>query len=600
MVDTYEERDSKVEEMHSLSLKPAELLVSEMTVVGNSQALGQLEMTPVSRAIARHMRVDLSPEGLAARNRRGIAIIVYGAPLTDNGSCVAALARHYGGASLSVDAVVTEVLVNGTSPISQTARQPYDCAAAANAGKKPQEAAQSTEYEPETHPEASEPAPHSAPASRGTLEVPSKPIEDGFSGNGSKAPRGTENTHFTRCLVYFLLLCSSAAALSDCHRGIVIDGLESVYAQSAASVLQIILKALDNRKRIFVVNLSDSYDALKAREEAQREAKEALEKEKAEMEEPWLQELDDEEYDALPEEKKEHIDQRLTEKELGQEEKRLQEEMLKEEELKNNKKGGKMTLKEVSKEKSTLERKQTTAAVNVVPTSGSNNSKKIRVVEREQLPLNKGASRSHRSKEAKRLQAESSVPADKLEGEMPIQSIVDELQCQFAVYEQTQQQVDHILQHWDRARGLLLVPLPGDEAAPVPEDAPTEKQHPQGAEHLFLTAVGKKNKKHGSLPLPSQMSVPGFEGRIKASLTKNKDKKTRESQKSKRQSSDKTKAKGSDRSSSPRLPLSSTPDCAEQDQHKDNIKLKRSQRQGKTHTDTTMVFYSVLCCCCLY
>ncbi|XP_062413865.1 hydrocephalus-inducing protein homolog [Pungitius pungitius] len=80
----------------------------------------------------------------------------------------------------------------------------------------------------------------------------------------------------------------------------------------------------------------------------------------------------------------------------------------------------------------------------------------------------------------------------------PIQSIVDELQCQFAVYEQTQQQVDHILQHWDRARGLLLVPLPGDEAPPVPEDAPTEKQ----------TAVGKKNKKHGSSPLPSQMSVP--------------------------------------------------------------------------------------------
>ncbi|XP_062413914.1 hydrocephalus-inducing protein-like isoform X2 [Pungitius pungitius] len=129
MVDTYEERDRKVEEMHSFSLKPAELLVSEMTVVGNSQALGQLEMTPVSRVIARHMRVDLSPEGLAARNRRGIAIIVYGAPLTDNGSCVAALARHYGGVSLSVDAVVTEVLVNGTSPISQTATQPYDCAA---------------------------------------------------------------------------------------------------------------------------------------------------------------------------------------------------------------------------------------------------------------------------------------------------------------------------------------------------------------------------------------------------------------------------------------------------------------------------------------
>lgn len=56
--------------------------------------LGQLEMTPVARAIARHMCIDLSPEGLAARNRRGIAIIVYGAPLTgesvkNNQSCTA-------------------------------------------------------------------------------------------------------------------------------------------------------------------------------------------------------------------------------------------------------------------------------------------------------------------------------------------------------------------------------------------------------------------------------------------------------------------------------------------------------------------------------
>ncbi|KAM8849594.1 hydrocephalus-inducing protein homolog isoform 2-T2 [Spinachia spinachia] len=706
--DTYEEGDSKVEEMHALSLKPAELLVSEMTVVGNSEELGQLEINPVSRAIARHMCVDLSPEGLAARNRRGIAIIVYGAPLTDNGSCVAALARHYGGACLSVDAVVTEVLVNGTSPISQTARQLYDCAAAGSAGKKPEEAAQFTEYEPETHAEASEPTPHSAPAPRGTLEAPLKPIEDGFSGNGSKAVRGTENTHFTVCLggdvdalsnllpeQLLVDILAERFQLSDCHRGIVIAGLKSAYAQSAANLLQIILKALDNRKRIFVVNLSDSYGALKAREQAQREAQEALEKEKAEREEPWLQELDDE-YDALPEKKKEHIDQRQTEKELEhlvieQEEKRLQEEKtrLKEEELKKNKKGGKKDPKDLSADKSALERKQTTAAVDVVPTSSSNNSKKLRGDEREQLPLNeahqsKGADHSQKkTEEAKRLPAESSAPADKLEGEKPIQSIVDELQSQFSVYEQTQEQVDHILQHWDRARGLLLVPLPGDEAPAVPEDAPTEKQ----------TAVGKKSKKHGnkiSSPMPSQMSVPapadvvlpqdiiphivlnvtgrdslsaaellkgctlpplaevlddlglgpsgppvpppttfsvvpipenrgqsnipltcscftflvpfgldeqdeekkdwvedmhasvvkegaGFEGRIKATLTKIKDKKSRESQKSKRQTSDKTKAKGFYRSGSPRLPTSSTPDCAEQDHHKENLELKRSQ-----------------------
>ena len=58
------------------------LVLSEMAKEGSHGRLGHLEMTPVSRAIARHMGVDLSPEGLAARNRRGIAIIVYGAPLT--------------------------------------------------------------------------------------------------------------------------------------------------------------------------------------------------------------------------------------------------------------------------------------------------------------------------------------------------------------------------------------------------------------------------------------------------------------------------------------------------------------------------------------
>lgn len=55
----------------------------------------------------------------------------------DKSSTAAALARHYGGACLSVDAVVTDVLMNGTSPVGLTARQLYDCAAAQYAENKP-------------------------------------------------------------------------------------------------------------------------------------------------------------------------------------------------------------------------------------------------------------------------------------------------------------------------------------------------------------------------------------------------------------------------------------------------------------------------------
>ncbi|XP_076588631.1 hydrocephalus-inducing protein homolog [Chaetodon auriga] len=656
MDDTHEEEkrsrqndgrlpDSKEEEVHTMSTKPVELLISEMTKEGSSVGLGQLEMTPVSTAIARHMCVDLSPEGLAARSRRGIAIIVYGAPLTGKSSTAAALACHYKGACLSVDAVVTDVLINGTSPVSLTARQLYDCAVARYVEKKAGEAAQTVKETtgpgPAAHLEASVPT----TASHDNMDA----SKDSCSRNDSTAPQETKNTHFALCLggdattlsslfpeQLLVDILAERFQLSDCHCGIVIGGLESVYTQSVASTLQVVLKALKNRKRIYVVNLSDSYTALKARERAQRETEEALQKEKADREEQWMQELDEEKYDALPEEEKERIVQRYREKlrqkklrELErivkeQEEKRHEQEMkrLREEELKKkSKKGGKKDTKEVLRKKSLLEGKQSTDALNGQRVPSCNNSKESLVDAREQhnlndvhhsqqaddlqkqteettalhaespqptdkmerekgtetaemkglkkekelkkikngeeersnkeVPgkkglsegkestvaldgrqmsscniskeslldareqhhLNEGASRFQQSKEAhhshektgetRGLQAESPQPAAKLERKM---SSLDELQSQFRVYEQSQEQVEHILQHWDRAHGLLLVPFPSEEAALVSEDATTEKQTP----------VGKRNKKGISKamsPMPSQMAARAEAGK---------------------------------------------------------------------------------------
>ena len=51
-----------------------------------------------------------------------------------------------------------------------------------------------------------------------------------------------------------------------------IDGLDSVYTEIASNTLQVVLKALSNYKHIYVVNLSDSYAALKARTRRQEEA----------------------------------------------------------------------------------------------------------------------------------------------------------------------------------------------------------------------------------------------------------------------------------------------------------------------------------------
>ncbi|KAM7396206.1 hypothetical protein PAMP_019263 [Pampus punctatissimus] len=527
LLDYYKEHCSQLKDdggfVHSV--------LSEMAKEGSHGSLGQLEMTPVSRAIARHMGVDLSPEGLAARNRRGIAFIVYGAPLTGQSSTAAALGRHYGVACLSVDAVVTDVLINGTSPVCLTARQLYDSAAAEYAQRKTEKAAQACEDTTAPRPPASLEATDPAP-----VEVLVEPSENGCNRNDSKSRHEAENTHVALSL------------LSDCHRGVVIDGLESVYTESVASTLQVVLKALNNRKHIYVVNLSDSYTALKARERAQREAKEALQKEKADKEEKWLQELDEEEYDALPEEEKERIAQRHREKLRQQEDMRLKEEELKK---KSKKEKGKKDTKEGSKKKSLLEGKQSTenvemglkkeeelkkskksvekdttevsgkkglhgekqsAAMDGRRMSSRYNSKESLMDTREQHTLNEGASKLHQSKEAdhshKKTEetngnqhtAESPQPVDKPERKM---SVVDELQCRFSAYEQSQTKVEHILQHWDRAQGLLLVPLPNEESPPGTEDVSTEKQ--------VQTPVGKRAKKASSKvlsPVPSQMVPP--------------------------------------------------------------------------------------------
>lgn len=60
--------------------------------------------------------------------------------LPDTSSIAAAMADHYGGLRLSVDAAVTDALINGASPASLKARELYDHAAVRPEEKRPIEA----------------------------------------------------------------------------------------------------------------------------------------------------------------------------------------------------------------------------------------------------------------------------------------------------------------------------------------------------------------------------------------------------------------------------------------------------------------------------
>ncbi|XP_061825847.2 hydrocephalus-inducing protein homolog [Nerophis lumbriciformis] len=522
----------------------AEQILSDIFKARETGTLGTLQINPISRALARHFDIDLSPEGLAALNCRGIAIIVHGAPLTGQGSKAAALGNHYGAASLNVDAVFANALRNGTSLVSLAARHLFKRAAAEHAMRMEEAAQISANIGVSGTASSGSPTEGTeAPLSSAAAEAPSKPIEISISESKtprekgvsesktprekgvsesktprekgvseSKTPReksGTRPTNppqaslaidkdtLSNLLPEQLLvgILAERFQLADCYCGVVIYGLDSVYTKSVAYCLQVVLKALNNRKHIYLVNLYDSYNALKARKKAQRKAEDALLKEKAEKEEKWVQNMDEEEYEALPQSEKELIIERQKQKTLKflekiektlKDKKQLEEmKKLKQEELKKKgKKPGAKESKQAARKKGSMESKQSMSA------SGTRMSSKDSHDKKDQASSNE-ANQSTDPKKDDANQLE--IPGEREEPKE------DKLHSLFNAYERSQIQVEHILQHWDRAQKLLRVPIPGTEPVPAADDAPTEKQ----------AHSGKKSKKSTSkIPSPYSHMEP--------------------------------------------------------------------------------------------
>ncbi|KAM4733696.1 hydrocephalus-inducing protein homolog isoform 3-T4 [Anableps anableps] len=442
--------------MSSSTVKPSEFFFSKLTKNEFSGSKGQIQMTPVLRAIARHMELDLSPEGQMPKNHKGIVIIVYGAPLTDKSSMAAALASHYGTACLSIDAVVTDAIQNGVSPSSLSAKHLYDAAVADYEQKKAAEAAKAAEEKAQTKPAApsESSAPNSVLSFPDTVDVPENQNENNYNKDSTSAHQKSENTAKDFCVggnlptfTFFppeqliVEILMERFQLSDCHRGIVISDLESVYTQCLRSSLQIVLKALNNRKHLYVVNLFDTYDALKKRESQQRQAEEALQREIDEREERWLWEFDQEAFDALPDKDKDGITQRHLEA-LKQKKQREFEQKAKEEEE--------------------------------------------RRLQEEILRLKEKESRKKKKKDEK----SEAVEVPKMKSLLEIkQSLVDKRQYDFEKYEQNQAIVDQVLQQWDRVQGSLLESCPIEEAVLGSDEAMTERRYSQVAKKTKKAAV---------------------------------------------------------------------------------------------------------------
>ncbi|CAM9160725.1 unnamed protein product [Bubo scandiacus] len=120
------------------------VLKHRQSTSSSKAAAGELADSPVYRAIARHLGIDISAEGRAARNRRGIVVIIHGAPLTGKTAAAVALSKYYGAACLSIDTVVREAISDRSSSAGLRARELCIRAAIEQSCKEAEGAAESS------------------------------------------------------------------------------------------------------------------------------------------------------------------------------------------------------------------------------------------------------------------------------------------------------------------------------------------------------------------------------------------------------------------------------------------------------------------------
>lgn len=87
-----------------------------------ASGVGELEKNPAFDSIARYLGIDLTEEGKAARNRRGVAVIVHGPPLSGKSRAAISLAKHYECALLTIDGIITEAIATSNSEAAKKVR----------------------------------------------------------------------------------------------------------------------------------------------------------------------------------------------------------------------------------------------------------------------------------------------------------------------------------------------------------------------------------------------------------------------------------------------------------------------------------------------
>ena len=304
---------------------------------------GDLELSPVAMSIARHLGIDLSPEAAEADNRRGLAVILHGPQSSGRSTQARILGERYGSAVIAVDQVLIDAISNASTPagckareyciqmeeakaaeVVETAQQQQALAAHS---KKQIAKESSKEKDKETQPNELQPS----PVPRKLFQVQPLPETQYAVPNGRMMPVALPEELIVEML-------SDRLQHSDCRKGVIVDGLESDFTPGLHVTTALILRALNNRKSIYVVLLEMELQAIVEREERiERERiRKILEIENQKIEQEKLEQqkieallnMDEDEYECLSPEQQWEIDQKRLER---KKERRLQRQREKEE-----------------------------------------------------------------------------------------------------------------------------------------------------------------------------------------------------------------------------------------------------------------------------
>lgn len=243
----------------------------------SDQQLEGYDASPVAACIARYLGIDISPEAAIAEMRRGIAIVIYGPPYSGKTTHSRKLGGVYDIPVITIDGLLIDAISTASTPAGCKARELLmESTKEAKEVEASEQAVIDTPLASKANISTQRRASRLLTSAREAQLEPKREPPKVFK----VAPlletefAVPDETLYVSQLPEDIVLevLSDRLLHPDCRRGVVFDGLQSIFTADQLLSTALILKAFQNRKHIFFVNLDLDLEGVKVRiEEMEKE-----------------------------------------------------------------------------------------------------------------------------------------------------------------------------------------------------------------------------------------------------------------------------------------------------------------------------------------